>query len=112
MFISLENFRSVEAALVSVPFVVIHGLPASRETRADLVIIKATQGRLFKAASESAIERIELGDRLVGPVVALTEQRAIDLAPAVVASSHTCKDTFRGIAADGGADRGAMSVDE
>ena len=36
-------------------------------------------------------------DRLVGPVVALAEQNAIDLAPAVVASSHTCKETFRGI---------------
>ena len=52
--------RLFEAALVSVPFVVTHGLPVSRQTRADL-ITKATQGRLFKAASESAIERIELG---------------------------------------------------
>ena len=41
-------------------------------------------------------------DRLVGPVVALAEQNAIDLARAVVASSsHTCKETFRGIAAEG-----------
>ena len=39
--------RLFEAALVSVPFAVIHGLPVSRQIRADL-IIKATQGRLFK----------------------------------------------------------------
>ena len=46
------------------------------------------------------VVRLE-ADRLVGPVVALAEQNAIDLAPAVVASSHTCKETFRGIAAEG-----------
>ena len=40
-------------------------------------------------------------DRLVGPVVALAEQNAIDLVRAVVASSHTFKKTFRGIAAEG-----------
>ena len=41
-------------------------------------------------------------DRLVGPVVvALAEQNAIGLAPAVVASSHTSKETFRGIGAEG-----------
>ena len=40
-------------------FVVIHRLPVSRQTRADL-IIKATHGWIFKAASESAIERIGL----------------------------------------------------
>ena len=34
-------------------------------------------------------------------VVALAEQNAIDLVRAVVASSHTCKETFRGIAAEG-----------
>ena len=52
-------------------------------------------------------------DRLVGPVIALAEQNAIDLVRAVVASSHTCKETFRGIAAEGQTeDRGAMSVDE
>ena len=36
--------RLFEAALVSVPFAVIHGLPVPRQTRADL-ITKATQGR-------------------------------------------------------------------
>ena len=35
------------------------------------------------------------------PVVALAEQNAIGLVRAVVASSHTCKETFRGIAAEG-----------
>ena len=46
------------------------------------------------------VVRLE-ADRLVGLVVALAEQNAIDLARAVVASSHTCKETFRGIAAEG-----------
>ena len=40
-------------------------------------------------------------DRLVGPVVALAEQNAIGLVPVVVASSNTCNETFRGIAAEG-----------
>ena len=46
------------------------------------------------------VVRLE-ADRLVGPMVALVEQNAIDLAPAVVASSHTCKKMIRGIAAEG-----------
>ena len=36
------------------------------------------------------------GDHLVGPVVELEEQNAIELAPAPLASSHTCKETFEG----------------
>ena len=62
----------------------------------------------FSTADEADI-RTELtravrleADRLVGPVVALAEQNAIGLVRAVVASSHTtCKETFRGIAAEG-----------
>ena len=46
------------------------------------------------------VVRLE-ADRLVGPVVALAEQNAIGLVRAVVASSHTCKEAFRGIAAEG-----------
>ena len=40
-------------------------------------------------------------DQLVGLVVELAEQNAIDLVPAVVASPHTCKKMIRGIAAEG-----------
>ena len=36
-----------------------------------------------------------------GQVAALAEQNPIDLVPAVVASSHTCKKMIRGIAAEG-----------
>ena len=46
------------------------------------------------------VVRLE-ADRLVGPVVALAEQNAFGLVTAVVATSHTCKETFRGIAAEG-----------
>ena len=51
-------------------------------------------------SERTRVVRLE-ADRLVGPVVALAEQNAIDLVRAVVASSHTCKETFRGIAAEG-----------
>ena len=46
------------------------------------------------------VARLE-ADRLVGLVLALAEQNAIGLVRAVVASSHTCKEMFRGIAAEG-----------
>ena len=36
------------------------------------------------------------GDHLVGPVVELEEQNAIELVPAPLVSSHTCKETFGG----------------
>ena len=36
-------------------------------------------------------------DRLVGLVVALAEQNTIDLVPAVVASSHTYKETLEAL---------------
>ena len=71
---------------------------------------KARMDLLFSFSAADAVDiRSELtrvvrleADRLVGPVVAIAEQNAIDLAPAVVASSHTtCKETFRGIAAEG-----------
>ena len=36
------------------------------------------------------------GDHLVGPVVELEEHNAIELVPAPLVSSHTCKETFGG----------------
>ena len=52
-------------------------------------------------------------DRLVGPVVApLAEHNAIDLVRAVVASSHTCKETFRGIAAEGQTEAPCVSTSD
>ena len=41
------------------------------------------------------------GDHLVGPVVELEEQNAIELVPAPLVSSHTCKETFRRLCAEG-----------
>ena len=69
---------------------------------------KARMGLFLSFSTADAVDiRSELtrvvrleADRLVGPVVALAEQNAIGLVRAVVASSHTCKETFRGIAAE------------
>ena len=58
---------------------------------ADAVDIRSELGRVVRLEA----------DRLVGPVVALAEQNMIGLVRAVVASSHTCKETFRGTAAEG-----------
>ena len=41
------------------------------------------------------------GDHLVGPVVELDEHNAIDLVPAPCLAAHLCKQTIRGIAAEG-----------
>ena len=40
-------------------------------------------------------------DQLVDPVVELAEQNAIELVPAPLVSSHTCKETFRRLCAEG-----------
>ena len=40
-------------------------------------------------------------DQLVVPVVELAEQNAIELVPAPLVSSHTCKETFRRLCAEG-----------
>ena len=85
---------------------------SENKARVDLLLSFSTADAVDIRIELTRVVRLE-ADRLVGPVVALAEQNAIDLAPAVVASSHTCKETFRGIAAEGQtADRGAMRVDE
>jgi len=66
----------------------------------DLFLSFSTADAVDIRSELTRVVRLE-ADRLVGPVVALAEQNAIDLARAVVASSHTCKETFRGIAAEG-----------
>ena len=80
------------------------------KARMDLLLSFSTSDAVDIRSELTRVVRFE-ADRLVGPVVALTEQNAIRLVRAVVASSHTCKEAFRGIAAEG-AGRGAMSVDE
>ena len=70
------------------------------KARIDLLLFFSTAGAVDIRSELTRLVRLE-ADRLVGPVVALAEQNAIDLVRAVVASSHTCKETFRGIAAGG-----------
>ena len=78
---------------------------SENKARMDLLLSFSTAGavdiRVDIRSELTCVVRLE-ADRLVGPVVALAEQNAIDLVRAVVASSHTCKETFfRGIAAEG-----------
>ena len=79
------------------------GDSANSENKArmdDLLLSFSTADAVDIRSELTRVVRLE-ADRLVGPVVALAEQNAIDLVRAVVASSHTCKETFRGIAAEG-----------
>ena len=78
------------------------GDSADSENKAnmDLLLSFSTAGAVDIPNGRTRVVRLE-ADRLVGPVVALAEQNAIGLVRAVVASSHTCKETFRGIAAEG-----------
>ena len=73
---------------------------SENKARMDLFLSFSTADAVDIRSELTRVVRLE-ADRLVGPVVALAEQNAIDLARAVVASSHTCKETFRGIAAEG-----------
>ena len=72
---------------------------ASMKARMDLFLSFSTEDAVDIRSELTRVVRLE-ADRLVGPVVTLAEQNAIDLVRAVVASSHTCKETFRGIAAE------------
>ena len=73
---------------------------SENKARMDLLLSFSTADAVDIRSELTRVVRLE-ADRLVGQVVALAEQNAIDLAPAVVVSSHTCKETFRGIAAEG-----------
>ena len=73
---------------------------SENKARMDLFLSFSTADAVDIRSELTRVVRLE-ADRLVGPVVALAEQNAIDLVRAVVASSHTCKETFRGIAAEG-----------
>ena len=53
-----------------------------------------------------------IGSSVVGPVVALAEQNAIDLAPAVVASSYTFKESIGGTAAEGQTEAPRVSMSD
>ena len=79
--------------------------PSSRQTvSAEVAENKSKSGLVRVFLDRSAVEvhaerarvvRLE-PDQLVGLIVELAEQNAIDLVPAVVASSHTCKRRLGG----------------
>ena len=74
---------------------------SENKARMDLRLSFSTANAVDIRSELTRVVRPEAG-RLVGPVVALAEQNAIGLVRAVVASSHTtCKETFRGIPAEG-----------
>ena len=73
---------------------------SENKARMDLLLSFSTADAIDIRNELTRVVRLE-ADRLVGPVLALAEQNAICLVPAVIASSHTCKEAFRGIAAEG-----------
>ena len=84
---------------------------SERKARMDLLLSFSTANAVDIRSELTRVVRLE-ADRLVGPVVALTEHNAIGLVRAVVASSHTCKDTFRGIAAEGQTEAPCLSMSD
>ena len=83
---------------------------SENKARMDLLLSFSTADAVDIRSELTRVVRLE-ADRLVGPVVALAEQNAIDLVAAVVASSHTCNQINVQRHCCGGADRGAMSAD-
>ena len=73
---------------------------SDNKARMDLLLSFSTADTVDIRSELTRVVRLE-ADRPVGPVVALAEQNAIGLVRAVVASSHTCIERFRGIAAEG-----------
>ena len=73
---------------------------SENKARMDLFLSFSTADAVDIRSELTRVVRL-VADRLFCPVVSLAEQNAIDLVRAVVASSHTCKETFRGIAVEG-----------
>ena len=73
---------------------------SKNKARMDLFLSFSTADAVGIRSELTRVVRLE-ADRLVYLVVSLAEKNAIDLIHAVVASSHTCKETSRGIAAEG-----------
>ena len=72
----------------------------NNKPKSELFLLLSTADAVDVSRERARLVGLE-PDRLVGQVAALAEQNPIDLAPAVVASSHTCKKMIRGIAAEG-----------
>ena len=68
---------------------------AEIKPKSDLAVVFLD--RIAVDTSKERVRRVRLdGDHLVGPVVELEEQNAIELVPAPLASSHTCKRRLGG----------------
>ena len=72
----------------------------NNKPKSELFLLLSTADAVDVSRERARLVGLE-PDRLVGQVAALAEQNPIDLVPAVVASSHTCKKMIRGIAAEG-----------
>ena len=68
---------------------------AENKPKSGLVRVFLDRSAVEVHAERARVVRLE-PDQLVGLVVELAEQNAIDLVPAVVASSHTCKRRLGG----------------
>ena len=68
---------------------------AENKPKSDLAVVFLD--RIAVDTSKERARRVRLdGDHIVGPVVELEEQNAIELVPAPLVSSHTCTETFGG----------------
>ena len=73
---------------------------AENKPKSGLVRVFLDRSAVEVHAERARVVRLE-PDQLVGLVVELAEQNAIDLVRAPLVSSHTCKKMIRGIAAEG-----------
>ena len=73
------------------------GASAVSEKRPKSGLVLVFLDRIAVDMSKERARGVRLdGDHLVGPVVELEEHNAIELVPAPLVSSHTCKETFGG----------------
>ena len=76
------------------------GGSSEERARSGLVWVFLDRSAVEVHDERARVVRLE-PDHLVGPAVELEEQNAIDLVRAVVASSHTCKETFGRLCTEG-----------
>ena len=78
-------------------------VPATEQNnkpKSELFLFFSTADAVDGGQDRARLVGIEPG-RDIGQVVALAEQKAIDLVPAPCLAAHLCKQTIRGIAAEG-----------
>ena len=72
----------------------------NNKQKSELFLLFSTADAVDGGQDRVRLVGLEPG-REVGQVVALTDQNAIDLVPAPFGAAHLCKQTIRGIAAEG-----------